>query len=212
MKLGIGRIVAQPAHGLAQPSELAPGDVLDTNRLVDDRRRLNTGLDPVEQCEIALALEGLDEQLAVAFAFGFEEREQAPERPLLASLEPRGVVTEVLDEDVEVADRAEGAAEPGELRAERLCPLGVEHGPGRAQKRPEAARRDTHLVELLGIGAEAGAWVVREDLAVLLLEHRRQVLGGREHPEPVTRRATEAGDRAPGTASADCPSRARRPL
>ena len=103
-------------------------------------------------------------------------------------------------------------AEPAQLGAELLCPPGIQDRPRRAQERSCASGRDSHLVEILGIDAQARARVVIEQVAVLLHERepecltRGSVRGNRaglafdweiERPEelrrePVLRRARSA--------------------
>ena len=63
----------------------------------------------------------------------------------------------MLDQHVEVAHRAEGAADPAKLGPEGLV----------AEDRPEAPDRDAVLVEVLGVRAEPRSGVVRQDLEEL---------------------------------------------
>ncbi len=84
----------------------------------------------------------------------------------------------MLEEDVEIAGRAERGAEPAELVAKLGGPFGVEQRPCGAQERPRAPRRDTHLVQVLGIAAEPGAGIVREQALVLRRERGAEHIAG----------------------------------
>ena len=85
----------------------------------------------------------------------------------------------MLDQHVEVAHRAERAAEPAELGAERLRRLGVEQVAAGAEERPQAPRRHPQLVQLLWVGAEPRPGIVCEQLLGLLAEARAQDARGR---------------------------------
>jgi hypothetical protein len=63
------------------------------------------------------------------------ERHELLHASTVALLQPRGFGAQVRDEDVRVPQRAELTGEPPQLRAQRLAPLGREHGPRRPQHR-----------------------------------------------------------------------------
>jgi hypothetical protein len=66
-------------------------------------------------------------------------------------------------EHVEVANEPEGGAEPVQLAPQPFHPPVVEQGPARAQDGPEAADRDPHLVDMVGVLARAGPGLVRPE-------------------------------------------------
>ena len=82
------------------------------------------------------------------------------------------------EQDVEVADRAERAPEPPELLSKRLRPLGVEQVVSRAEEGAESPRCHAHLVQLLYVGAEPRAGVVRKDERCLLTQAGAERRGG----------------------------------
>ena len=71
---------------------------------------------------------------------------------------------EPLEQHVGVAHRAELVAEPPELVAQRLRPLGIEQLAERAQVRPQATRRDARLVHAFGVVADPHDGVVGDEL------------------------------------------------
>ena len=80
------------------------------------------------------------------------------------------LAAQALEQDVEVTDGTERAAEPAELLSKRLRPLGVEQVVSGAEEGAESPRRHPHLVQLLDVGAEPRARVVREDERSLLAQ------------------------------------------
>ncbi len=106
-------------------------------------------------------------------------RRSRRERAALGRRQERGLIPEVPEQDVEVADRAQEIAEPRQLRAERLDPLGGEHRPRGAQEGPEPPRRHAHLVEVFGVASEPRAGVVGQHRGELRPDHGGEVLGGR---------------------------------
>ena len=85
----------------------------------------------------------------------------------------------MLAQDVEIAHGPQLIAEPADLLAERLHPLGVQHGAGLAQEGAQAPAGHAHLVERLGILPEARPRIIGDDLADLGLDHRPKLLDGR---------------------------------
>jgi undecaprenyl-diphosphatase len=88
----------------------------------------------------------------------------------------------VLDEHVEVAHVPERVREPRELGAQRLRPGGIDEVLRAAEQRTQPPRRDSLLVHLLGVAAEADAGVVRQ--------HRVRV-HAQPTPELLQRRVLE---------------------
>src|SRR5262245_51622290 len=123
---------------------------------------------------------------------------------MLLRLEASRVTVEMLEEHVHVADRPERRAEPAELRAKRLCPFLVEQRPAGLQERTQPPRRDAHLVQVLRVAAEARAGIVRDDGAVLGLEHRLEVLRRRG--------ALPGGLQLDGHLAAESPEELRPPV
>ena len=183
-------------------------DLLERRLLRDRRDRL---LERVEQREVARRCPALRGALRRALRRS-RSSVRSNFRPSPASGPSDSTLRlQVLDQDVEVAHRAEDTAEPLELIADGLGPGGVEQVTSRPEKRAEAARRNPHLVELLWIGAEPGAGVVGEHTLRLSAELRAQ----RRRPRSRRRQArpTRARSRgpAPGRPS-DGSRRRRRPL
>ena len=84
----------------------------------------------------------------------------------------------MVEQDVEVSDRPEQAAEPAELRAQRLGPFGRDQAARGTEQRTRPACRDAQLVEGFRVLAEPDAWVVREHRLVLRDEERAKPLDG----------------------------------
>ena len=146
--------------------------------LLARQRRLGSGLEPVEQREVAIAAQRLDDVPVGIGAVGLEPREQACRR--LCVVAERGhLCPQPVEHHVEVARRAEVAAEPAELLAQRLRPLAIDERARRAEKRPQPPGRDAELMQVLGIVAAAGAGVVGEECPILGLERDPERLARR---------------------------------
>src|SRR5437899_1242715 len=112
--------------------------------------------EPVEKSEVALVRERRDCLRVRVRSFLLERRHQLT-GGLAFRPQRRDVALEMLDEDVEVARRTERRAEPAELGAEPLRPVGIEDRASRAEKRARAAGSDAQLVKVLGIPTEPGS-------------------------------------------------------
>ena len=117
-----------------------------------------------------------------AVVLGLERAQEHQERALVGAAEQVRIATQVLHQHVEIAHRAERAAEPAQLGPQRAHPIGVEQRPGGAQDRAHPPRRHPHLVQLLRIGAEPGARMVADDRLVLGAQRGGDVLAGRRRP------------------------------
>ena len=113
-------VVAERRERPAHPLRLAVED-LRQRRLVPGQRRRRRGLEPVEQREVAVAAERLDDVAVGGRALLLERLEQARRR-LGVVAERRDLGPQPVEHDVEVARRAEVAAEPAELLAQRRRP------------------------------------------------------------------------------------------
>src|SRR5712692_10102689 len=130
------------------------------------RRRGRPGeerLDLLQDPRIARAVECLVEAGPGPGPVAAEPPEHPLPRPMLRPRERSQPGMQIGVEDVEVPDEPELGAQPVQLAPETLHRLGVEEGPARAQDGPELADRDAHLVEILGIPARAGSWLVGTD-------------------------------------------------
>ena len=148
-------------------------------------------------------------RLARRGALLLEQGGEARRRSALVGLQVVDLLAEPLQEDVEVADGPERAAEPGQLGSEGVGPRRVEERRGGAQNRPQAPRGHARLVELLGVLAEPRAGVVGDQLAGLQRDHRPHVLErrrparrgrrlDREEPERPERLRPSVGRRRAG--------------
>ena len=81
------------------------------------------------------------------------------------------------DENVEVADASEHAAEPRKLRAELLLPFLLEDAARRSQRSPRPSGGHAHPVHAFGVAAEPRAFLVLEDRVARGGEHPLQELG-----------------------------------
>ena len=162
VQLVVGRRVAEARDGAAQPLPLAAPE----RRRADGRRPATRGtrrrlLEPVEDGEVAVALERLEQRGARGEPAAASIRSNsACECVALALVERGRLRVQVLEQDVVVAHRPERGAEPAQLRLQPLLPLAVEQRPRGAQERARAARGDAQLVDVLGVVADADAGVV----------------------------------------------------
>ena len=177
-----GGSCAERAHRLSQPPELAPRQRLQRLICRLQRRRLRLGVQALDQGDEARLAERLQERRPVGRVLGLERAQEAQERALIGGAEQVGIRPQVIDQHVEIAHRAERAAEPAQLGPQRPHPVRVEQRPGGAQDRPHPPGRHPHLVQLLGIGAEPGAGVVADDRLVLRAQRGGHVLAGRGRP------------------------------
>ena len=135
-------------------------------------------LECVEEREVTRAVERRQQAAARRAARTLERADELPPRRLVVA-EPADLLPEPLDQHVEVADRAERAPEPAQLGAERLGRLRIEQVPARPEEGPQPPRRHAQLVELLRVGTQPRAGIVREHALGLLPEPRPQNPGGR---------------------------------
>ena len=166
----------------------------------------------VEPAPVAVGVELADEQHAGVVAVDPPGGEERLERALLADGQVRSVGVGGLEQDVEVADGPEPRGDLAEAAAVRLRPAGAEGLAEDPPGRPLPPGRDPHRVEVLGVGAFAGAGLLgdhpreveAEDLAaglgeVVVGEHARRLADdepGRSSPS-ARRRSLRRG-RRPG--------------
>ena len=179
--------------------------------LLARERRLGSGLEPVEQREVAIAPQRLDDIPIGVGAVVLEPREQACRRLCVVS-ERRHLCPQPVEHHVEVARRPEMAAEPAELLPERLGPLAIDERARRAEKCPQPPGRDAELMQVLRIVAAAGTRVVGEERPVVGLERDPERLARRRVLRQLGRSRARRSGRAPGRASASARrSRGRLP-
>ena len=130
----VGRLVAQPPHGLAQALERIARHALQRDVGIGDLRLARRVLERSEQLEVALAPESGHELLAPAASLCFEGADQQGAATGVGGIEGGDLVAQVLAQDVEIAHGPQLIAEPADLLAERLHPR---RGP--AWSRPRAA-------------------------------------------------------------------------
>ena len=87
-----------------------------------------------------------------------------------AAGQARDLPVQAEQQHVEVAHRAERAAQPTQLRSQVVRPGGVQQRPRGLQRGPHPAYGDPHLVEVLDVLAGAGAGLVREQGPQALVE------------------------------------------
>ncbi len=149
-------------------------------------------LDPIEQREIALLRQRLDHGGSRLSPPSLETLHEAACRSSLVA-QSGDLTSNPFDEHVEIAGRPERRAQPPELASQLVRPLLVDERPCRPQECASPARRDPHLVKILGIRAEPSPRIVGQELRTLLLERscqdllrrcvsgeRRRVRDGRE--------------------------------
>ena len=124
-------------------------------------------------------------------ALGREPGPKAAEGAGVVALEGARLGVQMLEENVEIANRAEQPAQPGQLAPQRLRPVGGDEPACRAQQGTRAPGRDAQLVQRLDVLAEPDAGVVREHRLVLLDKQPRA--GGRAGRRPRPRRAPRRG-------------------
>ena len=158
---------------------LGPPDVLD-GQLGRRRRegRVAGGLEPVEQGEIASAPEDTEETPPGGGALAPEDAEHGLGPRPIRAVERGSLDAQVVEQHIEVPDRAERGAEPSELGTKGVGPLLVDQRTTRAEECPQPPGRDPELVQALGVGAEPGTGIVREQPSVLRSEGTRQVHRG----------------------------------
>ena len=168
------RDVGPAHHRLVGADDLVGGPDPRGHRVPDavrlrgsDRRRadalrldeLDVGVDPLA---VPVAVELLDQHHAGGVALDAPGLQERLEGPGLGSGLPALVGLAGLDQDVEVAHGAEVAGHQLEASPVALGPLEVEGVAEDPPRRPLAARRDAHPVQLLGVLADAGAGLARD--------------------------------------------------
>ena len=119
-RIGAGRLGVPP-----QLLELLAGESRKTAP-VGDREFARRLFEAVEEREIACAAERLQQRPPCRTAFPGERGKEPVGGASLGLVEPRDLLAQVFEDDVEIADRAEDAAEPLQLGAERLGALGID--------------------------------------------------------------------------------------
>ena len=153
--------------------------------IADARRRQEA----FEQLEVPVGAHA-GEQLVARGARARRAGRRAADRRATSSMSACSSIwpAKPLEEHVGVAHRAEQAAQPLQLVADRLVPPRVEHLAERAQVGAQPAGGDARLVHVLGVVTEADAGVVREERAVDARDRGAHDLGGRRREVEVTRR------------------------
>ncbi len=141
-------------------------------------------------------VEGVEQAPSRLFPLGLEEGPEVGESgAMLVARPPFGPPTQlrhVRELHVEVPHGPELGGDPSQLLAHGRGPR-RKRGRKDVQRGTQPARRDAHVVELLGVFAQAGARLVREELTGLLADHgvgevaHRRV--GRDVGGPQVRRA-----------------------
>ena len=137
VELVVRVVGGEPADSLAEPAELGACDLAKRDLRRAGSRVDRRGLEPRQELGVAGGGHGLEHGLARFGVLLLEQREEARRRAALAGRAGH-VVAQALEQDVEVADRPECAAEPGELGSEAVGPRRVEE---RRAARSSARRR-----------------------------------------------------------------------
>ena len=116
----------------------------------------------VDPAPVAVRVELADEQDPGVVALLAPVGEQRLERALLGDRQVGPVQVGRLEQDVEVADRAEPRGDLAQAVAVALRPAGPERRPEDAPRGPLPAGRDAHRVELLGVVPVARAGLAGE--------------------------------------------------
>jgi hypothetical protein len=134
------------------------------------QRRADRVGQPLQHVEVAGSGERLEHGRAGRRPLPFQRHEQHPARVLLVGREARDLPVQPEPQHVQVAHRAERAAQPAQLRPQVVRPGGVQQRPRGLQRGPHPPHGDPHLVEVLDVLAGAGAGLVREQGAQALVE------------------------------------------
>ena len=186
MQIGVGGLLAEALDRLHEPAKLAPGDPVERDRL-DPRAQARGEMEPHEQLPVRLLVERFEQTTLRVVATARERREQAGGAGVIRLVEVLQLRLEMLEQDVEVADRACRLAESLQRLAQAPTPVRIDVGARRAEERAAAPRRHAVPADVVGGRAEPYARIVDEQRAPLRLEHL---------PEP--RRAAVAADRRGG--------------
>ena len=89
---------------------------------------------------------------------------------LRARAQPVHLPADVLEQDISVARRTESGAEPSELAPQRVPPDRVNEDVRGTQESSRSPGGDAHLMEILGVQAQARAGVVVDQASLLLEE------------------------------------------
>jgi hypothetical protein len=145
--------------------ELLPGELLDWAVGSRDRQVSHGGLETLQQQEIAPAAHRCSQLGLRLLALPLERRQQLS--GLGSRAELSGFHREMLEQNVEVADRPEELPEAVELGASIVDPGAVEHRPRGSQDRAKPPDRDPHVMDGVGVVGLPDRRIVRPELCEL---------------------------------------------
>ena len=96
----------------------------------------------------------------------------------VAPVEGSQLLSKVVSEDVEVADRAKCIGEPVELCSQPLGPVGVHHRSDHPQRRAEPPNGDAHIVNAFRIATDPNTRIAGREPVELRSDVDAEKIGG----------------------------------